>query len=306
MKAIMYHYIQEHNVNLPHFQYLNVKNFEKQIIHFKSRYSFFDCSEIKNFSIKSKIRNKIFLTFDDGLSCHHKYVLKILLKHKINAVFYIPSGPYIDCKLLDVHKIHLIIGKVGGLKANNLLLELLENSMLDLDKIEEYEKNTYRMQSNSDPINNFKRVLNYYIKYAYREILINKIFLKCFEENEESIVKRFYMSRDNIRNLFENGMIIGSHAIKHKLMSRLSEKDFKNEIDESFNFLQDFISYKTFCYPYGGKLSYNKKIEKYLEKKLVNYSLSVESRNITKQDLKSRRQALPRFDCNEFKYGQIE
>ena len=109
MKAIMYHYIQEHNINMPYFQYLNIKNFEKQIKYFKSKYSFFNCNDVKNFSSKSKIRNKIFLTFDDGLICHYKYVLKILIEQNINGIFYIPSGPYLDCKLLIHRSLPLFI-----------------------------------------------------------------------------------------------------------------------------------------------------------------------------------------------------
>ena len=306
MKAIMYHYVQEFNEKLPYFHYLNIKNFEKQIIYFKSKYEFFDCNDIENFSESSKIRNKILLTFDDGLICHSKYVLKVLQKYNLNGIFYIPTGPYLDGKILDVHKIHLIIGKIGGLKAFNLLQTYIDNSFLDLNKVEEYEKHTYKLQVNSDYINSFKRILNYYIKYEFREDLVNRLFGKCFNESEKNIIKRYYMSITDIKNLYSSGMVIGSHAVKHKLMSRLPEKSFKQEIDDSFNFLNDFINYKTFCYPYGGDISFNNKIEKYLDKNLVEFSLSVESRNITKNDLKFRRQALPRFDCNQFKYGQID
>ena len=306
MKAIMYHYVQPFNEKLPYFHYLNIRNFEKQILYFKSKYKFFDCNDIENFSYNNKIRNKILLTFDDGLICHSKHVFKVLQKHNLNGIFYIPIGPYLDEKILDVHKIHLIIGKIGGYKAFKLLKSFLDNSLLDLDKLEDYEKNTYRLQINSDYINYFKRTLNYYIKYDYRENIIDKIFKKCFEESQKTIIKNFYMSIDNIRNLRENGMVIGSHAIKHKLMSRLSKKEFKTEIEDSFDFLDNFINYKTFCYPYGGNISFNNEIEKYLEKKSVEFSLSVESRNITKNDLKYRRQSLPRFDCNQFKYGKID
>ena len=38
------------------------------------------------------------------------------------------------------------------------------------------------------------------------------------------------MSMDNIKNLRENGMVIGSHAIKHKLMSRLSKKNLEQKL----------------------------------------------------------------------------
>ena len=52
--------------------------------------------------------------------------------------------------------------------------------------------------------------------------------------------------------------------------------------------------------------SFSEKIEQYLNTKSVSFSLNVESRDIDHNDLKNRRQALPRFDCNEFDYGNIE
>ena len=37
MKSIMYHYIQEYNNDSPYFNFLNVKDFEKQILYFKEK-----------------------------------------------------------------------------------------------------------------------------------------------------------------------------------------------------------------------------------------------------------------------------
>ena len=71
-------------------------------------------------------KKKIFLTFDDGLSCHFNYVFKILKKKKnINGIFYIPTLPYKTGKILNVHKVHLIIGKIGAFKAFEELQKLL-------------------------------------------------------------------------------------------------------------------------------------------------------------------------------------
>ena len=120
------------------------------------------------------------------------------------------------------------------------------------------------------------------------------------------MIKKVYMSLNQIKKLYESGMVIGSHSVSHKIMSRLTEREFKKEIDESFTFLEKFTVYKTFCYPYGGFHSFSEKIEQYLNTKSVSFSLNVESRDIDHNDLKNRRQALPRFDCNEFDHGNIE
>ena len=306
MKSVMYHYIQDFNPRMKYLSYLNYKNFEKQIKFFKKSFDFIDCSKVKNFDSDVNLNKKIFLTFDDGLLCHYNYVFPILKKNNINAIFYITTAPYINEKILSVHKIHLVLGAYGGKIACNFLDQYLDYSMLDNNLIEEFEKITYNTQINSDYTNKFKRTLNYYIKYKYREKVINDIFIKFFGNKEKDMIKKVYMSLNQIKKLYESGMVIGSHSVSHKIMSRLTEREFKKEIDESFTFLEKFTVYKTFCYPYGGFHSFSEKIEQYLNTKSVSFSLNVESRDIDHNDLKNRRQALPRFDCNEFDHGNIE
>ena len=48
------------------------------------------------------------------------------------------------------------------------------------------------------------------------------------------MIKKVYMSLYQIKQLYEAGMVIGSHSVSHKLMSRLTETEFKKEIDEVF------------------------------------------------------------------------
>ena len=99
-------------------------------------------------------------------------------------------------------------------------------------------------------------------------------------------------------------MIIGSHSLSHSLMSKLSFNKQKQEIEQSIEFLKNILDYdhKTYCHPYGGKISYNANTLNILNKKGIKYSL-VENRDITKKDLYSNYQALPRYDCVEFTYG---
>ena len=306
MKSVMYHYIQDFNPRMKYLSYLNYKNFEKQIKVFKNSFDFIDCSEAKNFDADVNLNKKIFLTFDDGLLSHYNYVLPILKKNNINAIFYIPTAPYINQKILGVHKIHLILGSFGGKVACNFLDKYIDVTMLDNNLVEEFEKLTYKLQENSDYINKFKRVLNYYIKYEYRDNVIDDIFINFFGNKEKDMIKNVYMSLNQINELYKSGMVIGSHSVSHRLMSRLNEEEFKNEIDNSFDLLRNFEVYKTFCYPYGGFHSFKKEIEQYLNNKSVLFSVNVESRDINNSDLKNRRQALPRFDCNEFEYGKID
>ena len=54
-------------------------------------------------------------------------------------------------------------------------------------------------------------------------------------------------------------MIIGSHAESHSVLSRMSYNQQFSEINNSKKDLQNIIKSEInlFCYPYGGKTSYN-------------------------------------------------
>ena len=86
-------------------------------------------------------------------------------------------------------------------------------------------------------------------------------------------------------------------------MSRLSYAQQLNELDISRKFLEDLIQkpVKSFCYPYGRKNSYNTKTLELLLKTNYKNAISVESRDISKNDISEKVYELPRYDCNEVK-----
>ena len=85
--------------------------------------------------------------------------------------------------------------------------------------------------------------------------------------------------------MIKENMIIGSHSVNHKIMSELSSNEIKEEINKSFDFVNMFIKEKTFSYPYGGYHSFNKNVEKYLSKSNVSFSMNVENKDISQNDL---------------------
>ena len=302
----MYHYVRKYNNSLPYLNFLNYINFEKQILYFKKKYQFFDCNDFSFFSGSENIKNKIFLTFDDGLSCHYKFVFKILKKNRLNGIFYIPTQPLIKNKLLLPHKIHLILSKFGGKKSFQTLMKFIDNKMLDKTKIKKFRKSTYLNQKNIQYVNLFKRTINYYLKKKYKFKIIDKIFTNFFGRDESKISEKFYLNEKEIKKMVEEGMVIGSHSNTHPLMSEMTNAEISKEIDLSFDYISQFYNQKTYCHPYGGFKSFNNFTENYLNKKKVSFSMNVYSKNISNNQMLSRPQALPRYDCNYFPYGKID
>ena len=306
MKSIMYHYVQKYNSKQKYAKFLNYKNFEKQIIYFKKKYTFFDCRNIDNFFTKNKFEKKIFLTFDDSLKSHYTFVFKILKKYKLNGIFYIPTLPYKNQKILNVHKLHLILNHFGEMEPYNKLKKIIENKMID-NKYKFFFKNKiYKNQKNSYEKNYFKKLLNYYVKNQYKDYLTNKLFKFYFHDiNEMKYCKEFYLTEKEINEMSKNGMIFGGHTKSHRILSKLTPKEITNEIKISLDFISQLSPYKTFAYPYGGFHSFNKHAENTLDKNDVKFSMNVENRDINQSDILLRPQALPRFDCNQFPYGKL-
>jgi peptidoglycan/xylan/chitin deacetylase (PgdA/CDA1 family) len=114
------------------------------------------------------------------------------------------------------------------------------------------------------------------------------------------------MTNDELVHMHNSGMLVGSHSVNHPVMSKLTLEEQETEIVSSFEMIESItgkLALKSFCYPYGGFHTFTAKTENLLEKHSCHFSVNVESRDINQNDLANRRQALPRFDCNEFPHG---
>ena len=179
MKVIMYHYVRAFNKNLPFFRYLNIENFKKQLDYFEKNFGFLKKNEFKKYFLDNDFEGfsgKILLTFDDAMSCHYKYVFPELIKRNIFGCFYIPTMPYIDEKILDVHRIHLLCGFFEGKKLLENAFNLISDSMIALEKRNEFNKKLNKKQKNYEGITEFKKLLNYFIKEEYRTEVLDTIF----------------------------------------------------------------------------------------------------------------------------------
>lgn len=208
----------------------------------------------------------------------------------------------INKEILDVHKTHLIAGKVKGQTILNELQNYLTKNRIynfsnEIDK-KKY-KIIYENQVDSIYKKEFKKIMNYYGDIKLKHKILDYL-LKKFEINIKS--KDYYLNKKEIRYLSSLGMVIGSHTESHTLLSRLSYKKQFLEIKNSKVFLENVVKKKvdTFCYPYGSKLSYNKDTITILKKLNFKLAYNTEHRDIDFKDLQKKYLQLPRYDCNQF------
>lgn len=306
MKGIMYHYVRDNVEQLPYFVYLHIDCFEKQINYFQNNYRILSQEELE-WCVKNKqvIENSVVLTFDDGIVDHYQHVYPLLKEKGLWGIFYISTKPYEEKKLLDVHRIHYLLGRYGGKFILDKIKKITKESDFIEGNREQYSETTYVRQSNDEYTKKAKQTINYYLKPERRGVVLDEL-MHSLCDSEEQLFESFYLQKEQIHEMIDNGMSIASHGHSHTLFSNMSKELQEKEIETSLEILVGLTNnrvFNSFCFPYGGKQSYTKDTIEILKKNNVEFSFSVESRDISTTDLGVKHE-LPRFDCNEFDHGK--
>jgi peptidoglycan/xylan/chitin deacetylase (PgdA/CDA1 family) len=306
MKAVMYHYVRNEDATFPSFKFLHFDDFRKQLDYFQDNYNVLHPDVLKQAVVTGKKADGIVLTFDDGLKDHYEYVLPELLRRGLSAIFYITTGIYESNKIFAVHRLHLLLGRFGSETIYHHLRTLVKDEMLSHVHLHEFRELTYTLQTNDEYTILVKRIMNYFISYEYRDGILDEM-MKDFFGDENELFDSLYLNSSEIKKMYDAGMVIGSHTKTHPVLSKLSANEQDYEISSSFNYLENIcinLPYRTFCYPYGGFYSFTNETENILKEARSLFSFNVEQRDISEDDLLLRPQALPRYDCNYFPFGQ--
>ena len=307
MKAIMYHYVRPAAKEYPSLRYLHIDDFKLQLGYLKENYDILDGNEFaKTLQGHIALKNKAVLTFDDAFKDHYSYVFPVLKKANLKGMFYVPTLPYVERKLLGVHRIQLLIGKFGGQKIYETVTRLVTDDMLLHNHVEGFHKMPYRIRADDNYTKNIKKILNYHLDHELLTSVLDEL-MNIFLPNEKELVDEFYMTEKEICQLHDYGMVIGGHTVNHFVMSKLTVEQQKREIEDSFAFLESVITsfyLKTFSYPFGGFHTFTNDTIQLLNNISCDFSFNVEAREISQKDLSMGIQRLPRYDCNVFPYGK--
>ena len=298
MINIMYHYIRPHDKEYPNFNYLDFDVFKRQLDFFEKKFGFLSKEEYIE-AVKSKHNaDGVVLSFDDGFIDHYQYAAQELKDRNLWGVFYIPTGALKkNTELLGVHRVHFLDGKYGASKILKESLNLIDINMLEDEMIKEFDKEIYQFSDYENNSKELRRLFNYYLKYGHRDEILDILMSQYFNETE--LHNHTYLNVDQIREMSNQGNLIGSHTENHKVLSRLTYEEQLYEIRSSFNYLSEIceLEYKTFCYPYGYRSSYNNDTLKILEEEAIDEAVIFDNRH--QDDIRDKYQ-LSRIDCNNF------
>ena len=298
MMNVMYHYIRPLDASLPHFNSLSFDLFRRQLDFFEREYGFIKKEDYKSAVHSGHNLDGVILSFDDGFSDHYHYAFKELNSRGLWGFFYVPTAPIRNySQLLGVHRIHFLNGKYGSTKILKEVSGLVEEHMLQNETIEEFDKEIYKFSDYGEDAKQLRRLFNYFLKYDYRDKILNQLMLKYFDEL--TLVNQTYLSKEQIYHMSNEGNIIGSHTENHKVLSRLSYEEQLYEITSSHQFLSEIcnMDYKSFCYPYGYSSSFNEDTLRILKEE--NFDDAVIFDNNIQCAIESKFQ-LSRIDCNNF------
>ena len=298
MLVVMYHYVRDFDSEAPNFKNLTVDQFKKQLQFFKDNYGFITRERfLECIEVGSWWGNGVVLSFDDGFKDHYTNVLPLLEDLGLWGLFYVSSDHYHNKSCLNVHKVHHLLGRHDPKIILDASLSLVDSSMLNEDKIQEFDAEIYKDQKLSTDERSVKRLFNYYLKDEHKTKLLSEVCSNYFDEQE--LHDSLYLTKDELVDIENQGSIVGSHTATHPVLSTLSYADQEEEIGSSFSFLDSFLDMKvrSFCYPYGGRSSYNKDTLAILQKLNTHHAFLVGNETFDKV---SSPYELTRVDCNRF------
>jgi peptidoglycan/xylan/chitin deacetylase (PgdA/CDA1 family) len=306
----MYHYVSDDNAGPPFgYYHLDLADFRLQLNHFQDEFYILDQDAFLSTLRGNRAPRKddLILTFDDGLRCHFEKVLPELVERKLWGLFYVSSGPYLETSVLDVHRIHALLGEHGGEVVAGHLADLLAESMVSTEHRNRFSDVVYADQENIDSVLHVKRLLNFDVDVDVRDDVLDSLERRLFDAPLRA--SDVYMTREEIRELAASGMHVGAHASTHTVMSKLRREDQEREITRSFGFLRDTLGevhFLSYCHPYGGSHSYTEDTLELLKKAGCSFAFDVDSRPITETVIADERLTLPRYDCNKFLHGSAK
>ena len=300
----MYHYTRDlAGSRYPNIKGMDIGEFRKQMSFFKENYHVIRMEQLLD-AVSGGAplpENAVLLTFDDGYVDHYLYALPVLEEFGFQGSFFVPGKACKERKLLDVNKIHYLLA-CGDIR------EIYSDVLKQLDH---YRGQEFDYHDNEELIaeyavaNRFdlketifvKRILQTALPEELRGMISSKLFQKYVGVSEETLAKELYLTLDQIRELQQRGMFIGTHGYAHDWLGNLPVQQMQKDIEDALDVMDAFIDRNRWVvnYPYG---SYNEAVLDYVRQKgaVLGITTKVQMADLATDDPLT----LPRLDCNDF------
>lgn len=295
----MYHYVRPSSTGLPHLPYLALTDFERQLDYFGFRHGFVSRDGFEQWVAGGALPDGVLLTFDDGLRDHVDYVLPILEARGLFAIFYVPSAPAENGVLLDVHKVHLALGRIGGERA----LDWLSARYPELFTASEVTGH-YSSHSGDSATKRIKYAFNWQLEPSRRGPVLDELVAFAFQGSTPGW-RELYLDGAGISELVSAGMGVGAHGHNHVVLTRVDAAAQREEIQRSCEFIAAQVGGLEwgYCYAHGIPTAFDSTATCILDSIGCPFAFAVRAEDIDTSFAGAPRFELPRHNCNAFPHG---
>jgi peptidoglycan/xylan/chitin deacetylase (PgdA/CDA1 family) len=244
-----YHLVRNNQVahieNL--YQFKNVAGFKNDLDVLVKNYQPIHPNDLLE---KKELKNKFLISFDDGLEEIYSVIYPILKERNLNAVFFINPVFVDNNEGLYKHYISIIISH-------------LKKSGFEPEKLQQISKLfSFQFASTAEFIQKFKN-----IKFSEREKVNEVLNLLNIDIQKYLKEHKLYISKEQIREMMDDGFYFGGHTMSHPPLSQLSHQEQKDEIINSIEWLKrNFgITYSMFAFPFSDSSATKKLMEDLFE-----------------------------------------
>lgn len=298
--VVMYHYVRDtKNTPYPEIKALSVTDFEAQLDWLENHF------EIVNYdqfvcNLRDGNNNSqpcALLTFDDGFIDHYQTVYPLLKRVGKSGVFFISKSTMdLEPQLLNVHKVHFLVAKLGANAFSNEVQVKLVSYVTGMELNIQGRPGIYRYD-NRDHFD-IKRLLNYELPFSIADQILDEIFRENIG-NPVDFARQLYMAPEMINEMADAGMTFGSHTRDHRVLSRMDFQDQLEQLKDGLPLVQNLTDQSSvpFCYPYGHTHTYDQNTVTILRN--IGYSMAFNTVRSPVFFQTFNPYELPRFDTKD-------
>jgi hypothetical protein len=256
---VNYHYCSPAQQALPGLKGVTPEDFTRQLARLTQVCERLGPADMPLAGAARRPRAGYLVTFDDGGRDIFVHAVPAVRKHSAPAIIFLCALPYMEERVLNVQKTHLLQGRWGwpGLRTRFMAALAADPggqaredvSSLGLDRMYRYDDAETAA---------FKRLLNVELPYPVLDRVLDRLFEAEFGPQGE-VVKHLYMSLDDVKRCVDWGIAIGLHTYSHPMLSRLTRTEQAREIDVPLDYFRKELGLpvETVSYPYGIRGSWN-------------------------------------------------
>ena len=240
-KALMFHHFHKNTQDKYVKNSLNSQDFEKIIKKIGKKNILSADLWFEKFKSQSLKKNEYCFTFDDGLKSQFRIALPILKKYNIKCFWFIFSS--IFNKEYDQNEINKYF-YTKSFKNFSDFFYYFKNELNSLKK-----KNHFLKPLHQKKANNYLKKFKFYTEdeklYRYLRdfvltkkefLVIHKKLFKKFKFSEKKVVKKLWISKEDLKKIINLRHVIGLHSHSHS--SNITDKKYYAQYLEYKNNLQ--------------------------------------------------------------------